>query len=53
MAKWIIYYMPASGAVSFALESGVPQRLLAFGALIVDFPDPPLRVAYAAASPVE
>jgi hypothetical protein len=35
------------------LESGVPQRLLALSALIVDLPDPSLGVAYAAAPPVE
>jgi len=51
----LIYYIAASVAVPFfsVLESGVPQRLLAFGALVVDFPDPPLGVAYAAASPIE
>ena len=48
---WI--YFETSAAASFVLERGVPQRLLAFGALIVDFPDPPLGVAYAAAPPVE
>jgi hypothetical protein len=37
----------------FVLERGVPQRLLTLCALIVHFPDPPLGVAYAAASPVE
>jgi hypothetical protein len=50
----LIYYITASVAVSFiVLESGIPQCLLAFGALVVDFPDPPLGVAYAAASPIE
>lgn len=50
----LLYYVTAYVAVSFiVLESGVPQRLLAFGAFVVDFPDPPLGVAYAAASPVE
>jgi hypothetical protein len=50
----LIYYIAAFVDVSFfVLESGVPQCLLAFGTLVVDFPDPPLRVAYAAASPVE
>lgn len=39
--------------VSVTLEGCVPKRLLPFGALIVHLPDPPLRVAYAAASPVE
>lgn len=54
----LIYYIAASAAASFfyfvcVLESGVPQRLLAFSALIVDLPDPSLGVAYAAAPPVE
>jgi hypothetical protein len=39
--------------VCSALESGIPQCLLAFGTLVVHFPDPPLGVAYAAASPIE